>query len=314
MAGIFHAYYTVALAPAVAAVVGIGAGLLWQRRGRAWARLLLAATVAGTALWAWVLLGRSAEFLPWLRWVVLVAGVLAAAGLFVVDRVGRAVVAGVLAVAVVAGLAGPAAYAVQTASTPHTGSIPSAGPTVAGAGFGPGGGRPGGFGGGPGAGAFQPPPGGATGQPPAGGLPGGTGTSPGGTGTRGTGGFGGMGGLLDAAEPSEEVVARLSEDASSYTWAAATVGANSAAGYQLATALPVMPVGGFNGSDPSPTLAEFQSYVRSGQVHWSIGGGIGMRSAGGSDAASEIATWVAENYTTTTVDGVTLYDLTQPTG
>jgi hypothetical protein len=49
-------------------------------------------------------------------------------------------------------------------------------------------------------------------------------------------------------------------------------------------------------------------------VHWFIGGGIGMRSAGGSDAASEIATWVTENYTATTVDGVTLYDLTQPTG
>ena len=32
MAGIFHAYYTVALAPAVAALVGIGAWLLWEHR------------------------------------------------------------------------------------------------------------------------------------------------------------------------------------------------------------------------------------------------------------------------------------------
>ena len=31
---------------------------------------------------------------------------------------------------------------------------------------------------------------------------------------------------------------------------------------------------------------------------------------GGSSASSEIAAWVAENFTATTVDGVTLYDLT----
>ncbi|MGY1624242.1 ArnT family glycosyltransferase [Geodermatophilus sp. SYSU D00965] len=327
MAGIFHAYYTVALAPAIAALIGLGGALLWQRRGRVWARLVLAATVAGTAGWAWVLLGRSAEFLPWLRWAVVGAGVLAAVGLLVVDRAGRAVAAGVLALAVVAGLAGPAAYAAQTAGTAHTGSIPSAGPTVTSAGFGPGGGGgPGGFRGGTGTftpptggtGTFSPPTGGTAGQPPAGGVPGSTGTggtATGGTGTRGAGGFGGgMGGLLDAAEPSEEVVALLSADASSYTWAAATVGSNNAAGYQLATELPVMPVGGFNGSDPSPTLEEFQALVDSGDVHWFIGGGIGMRSDGGSDAAAQIATWVAEDFESTTVDGVTLYDLTQPAG
>ena len=108
--------------------------------------------------------------------------------------------------------------------------------------------------------------------------------------------------------------AALSEDASSYTWVAAAVGANNAAGYQLATELPVMPVGGFNGSDPSPTPAQFQAYVQSGQIHWFIGGGMGMGSDGGSNAASEIAAWVADNFTAQTVDGVTLYDLTQPAG
>jgi hypothetical protein len=61
-------------------------------------------------------------------------------------------------------------------------------------------------------------------------------------------------------------------------------------------------------SDPSPPLAEFQSYVASGRIHWFIGGGVG-RSDGGSDAASEISAWVAANFPSTTVDGVTLYDL-----
>jgi 4-amino-4-deoxy-L-arabinose transferase-like glycosyltransferase len=52
MAGIFHAYYTVALAPAIAALVGIGGALVWQRRGSVWARFVLAVVVGGTALWS----------------------------------------------------------------------------------------------------------------------------------------------------------------------------------------------------------------------------------------------------------------------
>jgi len=76
----------------------------------------------------------------------------------------------------------------------------------------------------------------------------------------------------------------------------------------------VMPIGGFNGSDPSPTLAQFQAYVESGQIHWFIGGGMGMGSDGGSSAASEIAAWVADTFSARTVDGVTLFDLTQPAG
>ncbi|GAB3191604.1 glycosyltransferase family 39 protein [Geodermatophilus arenarius] len=302
MAGIFHAYYTVALAPAVAALVAIGGALLWQRRGRAWARLVLAGTLAGTVLWAWVLLGRSAEFLPWLRWVVLVAGLAAAVALLAVGRLGRAVAAAVLAVGLLAGVAGPAAYAVQTVGTAHTGSIPSAGPTVTGAGFG----GPGGTGG---RGEFL------GGRPPAGGPAAGTLPAPGGTTTPGNvtrGAGGGTGGLLGTADVGEEMVAALTEDAAGYTWAAATVGSNSAAGYQLATGLPVMAIGGFNGSDPSPTLEQFQQYVADGEIHWFIGGGTGMVSDGGSSASAEIAAWVAENYTARTVDGVTVYDLSRP--
>ncbi|MGY1602345.1 ArnT family glycosyltransferase [Geodermatophilus sp. SYSU D00815] len=311
MAGIFHAYYTVALAPAVAALVGLGGGLLWQRRGQFWARVVLAVVLAATATWSWALMARSADFLPWLKWVVLVAGAVAALGLLVVHRLRRAVTAGVLALAVVAGLGGPAAYAVQTAGTAHTGSIPSAGPAVTSdGGFGGGGAGGPGRAGGPGGftGGGTRPAGG-----PGGGGGGGGGTVPapaGGT-TGGRGGFGG-GGLLDAGEVSDELAAVLAEDAGSYTWVAATVGANNAAGYQLATELPVMPIGGFNGTDPSPTLAEFQALVESGQVHWFVSGGVGMGGGdGGSSASAEITSWVEENFTATTVDGVTLYDLSQ---
>ena len=95
-------------------------------------------------------------------------------------------------------------------------------------------------------------------------------------------------------------------------------------------AMPVMAIGGFNGSDPSPTLAQFQAYVEAGEIHYFIAGGgqmggsqiggnqigdnqIGDNQIGDSGASSEIASWVAATFTATTVDGVTLYDLTAPT-
>jgi hypothetical protein len=144
------------------------------------------------------------------------------------------------------------------------------------------------------------------------GLPGATGGTPGAPGSRFGGG--GIGGLLNAAQVSADVAAALSEDAASYTWVGAAVGSNRAAGYQLASQLPVMPIGGFNGSDPSPSLAQFQQYVADRKVHWFIGGGAGMRSDGGSNSSQQIASWVAANFPSQTVDGVTLYDLTRPAG
>jgi 4-amino-4-deoxy-L-arabinose transferase-like glycosyltransferase len=310
MQGIFHAYYTVALAPAVGAVVGMGAAVLW-RRGLV-GRIVLAAAVAVTAWWSFELLGRSASFVPWLRWVVLVAGLLAAVGFVASARLSARIGLVVAGVALAAVLGGPAAYAVQTASEPHTGSIPSAGPVVAGGGFGPGGGR-----GVPGGGrGMRPFPGGSS-------VPGGSAAPslpslPGGGGSASAGGLsgsrgGGMGGLLDAATVSDEMKALLETDADAYTWVAAAVGSQSASGYQLATGEPVMAIGGFNGSDPSPTLEQFQQYVAAGEIHYFIGGGGfgGRGGAGsGSNASSQIAEWVAANYTARTIGGVTVYDLT----
>jgi 4-amino-4-deoxy-L-arabinose transferase-like glycosyltransferase len=285
MAGIFHAYYSVALAPAIAAVVGTGAWLLWRHRASLLAGFLSTTAVALTTVLSFYLLGRTPDFLPWLRWTVLAVGLAAALLVAGLSLLPRRVAAAVAAVALLASLAGPAAYAVETAATPHSGSIPTAGPSGAG-----------GFGGGPGG-------------APGGGqqLP--TGTPPGGT---TTGGPGGAGGLLNGSESSAELTALLQADADSYTWVAAAVGSNSAAGYQLASEEPVMAIGGFNGSDPSPTLAEFQAYVADGEIHYFIGGGGFGQQRGGSESSSEIAAWVAANFATVTVDGTTVYDLTQP--
>jgi 4-amino-4-deoxy-L-arabinose transferase-like glycosyltransferase len=105
----------------------------------------------------------------------------------------------------------------------------------------------------------------------------------------------------------------LETNADSYTWVAAAVGSQNASGYQLATGKPVMPIGGFNGSDPSPTLAQFQQYVQQGKIHYFIAGGdFGGRGGGvgGSSNSSQIAAWVAQNFTAQTVGNTTVYDLT----
>ncbi|QKW36387.1 glycosyltransferase family 39 protein [Actinomadura sp. NAK00032] len=321
MQGIFHEYYTVALAPAIAALTGTGAALLWERRRGPGAAAALASAAAVTALWAYVLLGRSPDWHPWLAPAVAAAGLAGAAGLAAARALRPRVLGGAAALAVLAGLAGPAGYAAETARTPHTGAIVTAGPAVStGAGPGGRGGRTGR--GGPGGGNRGP----AAGPPPMGAAPGtgrqrdgqrtgqGPGQGPGWGGGPGRApGGGGPGGLLDAGAPSAAAVSALKRDAGSYTWAAAAVGSNTAAGYQLATGLPVMAVGGFNGTDPAPTLAGFQSLVRQGRIHYFIGtgrgGGPAMRARSGSDAAQRISAWVAANYTPTTAGGTVLYDL-----
>lgn len=348
MAGIFHQYYTVALAPAIAALVGIGAVLFWRNRSRRWVRVLAAASVALTTATAWLLLSRSADFLPWLRWAILVGGIAATLALLLPLPRRAATMAALLAAAV--GLGGPVAYTVDTLNSAHQGSIPTAGPDTGMFGGmrppgmygpvifrGPGGMQavPGGMNGLPGA------PGGADGMPvlPGGsagtGAPGGSGGAPGTTpsGSAGTPGDGGMtatggrpdggmgrpggmgggpgGGVMSASKPTDALIALLTEDAGAYTWAGATVSANSAAGYQLATELPIMPIGGFNGSDPSPTLEQFQQYVESGQIHYFLGGS-GGGPGGRAGTGSEITQWVQEHFTAQEVDGVTVYDLTAP--
>ncbi|MBV9823658.1 MAG: glycosyltransferase family 39 protein, partial [Actinobacteria bacterium] len=318
--GIIHPYYTVALAPAIGGVIGVAAAVLWRHRDRIAATGLLAVAVLVAGVWEYLLLDRTPAWLPWLRYAVLMAAAFSALLVLVISQFTRRVAGAVLAVALVATLAAPTAYAVSTARTPHTGAIPSAGPAGAG------GGGPGGFRGGPGGqrfngqrGGFAPPAGGfGGGQLPGGGgfggqFPGG-GTANGGTRT------GGAGGLLDAGKPSAAVVSALKADASNYTWVAAAVGSNSAAGFQLATEKPVMAIGGFNGSDPSPTLAEFQALVKAGRIHYFVaGGGFGGggrfgNQSGGSNASSQISSWVEGNYTAVTIGGTTLYDLTKPAG
>ncbi|MFC9091672.1 glycosyltransferase family 39 protein [Streptomyces sp. NPDC057072] len=344
MAGIFHQYYTVALAPYVAALVGMGVTVLWEERSRTWASLTLAAAATATAAWGYVLLDRTPDYLPWLKWFVLVGGLTGALGLIFVTRLGRQLALAAVGLSFVTSIAGPTAYTLSTVNQGHSGSIVTAGPAGASMMGGPGGGgMRGGFGGFPGQGrqngngeaqgqnggrGFGQ--GGGFGGFPGGGMPGGNGqngTTPqgnqrggfpgGGTGEGGMRGGRGSGGLLDGANVGSEAKKLLEKDAGNYTWVAASIGSQNAASYQLATGHAVMAIGGFNGSDPAPTSAQFQKYVAQGRIHYFIagggfGGGFGGGDrTGGSDAGTQISSWVEENFKKVTVGSSTFYDLTR---
>ena len=143
MSGIIHPYYTVALAPAVGALVGGGATELWNRRSLA-SRLAgpaLGLGVIVTGITGWLLLERTPDFAPGLGIGVLALSIAAAIVLGIPAALTTPVVPRVaLGAALVAALAGPIAYSVQTTSMSLAGGDPSAGPAVAGAFGGAGGG------------------------------------------------------------------------------------------------------------------------------------------------------------------------------
>ena len=296
--GIIHTYYTVALAPAIAALVAIGGRMLWARRDAARARVAAAVAVAVSAGWAWELLDRTPSWEPWLRTAILVGAVLSV-GALIVSAVwrplrGRLAVAAVV-LGVMVSVAGPVAYAAQTISTAHTGSVPAAGPAGAG-----------GMGGGFGSGGTS---GGA--RFGGGGIPGGA--RLGGGGTASGARFGGRGRPGGQTTVSAALKQALEANAGRYGWVAATSGSQSAASLELATGgEPVMAIGGFSGEGGNLSLAQFESYVKAGDIHYYIASGGGGGPGGGAGSSSSITSWVKAHYKAVTIGGQTLYDLTSP--
>jgi hypothetical protein len=206
----------------------------------------------------------------------------------------RAGLAGAVMCALLAVLGGPAAYAVETVAVSHPGSQASAGPAV-----------PRGMGGA------------GRGQRRGAGFDAEATPGAGGPGAGGPGGWGGRA----AADPA---VAALLRTAGT-TWSAATATTMAAAGMELASGTSVMGIGGFSGSDPTPTLDRFQAYVTAGKIHYFVesaprnygrGGNAGPGSArggrGARGAVIPIQTWVHAHYTGTPVGAQTVYDLTAP--
>jgi len=283
MAGIFHAYYTVILGPPVAALVGIGVSVCWEHRVQLWAQATLAAAGAATAATGYAVLHHVPHYQPWLRWVLVAAVVVLLVWLMRVDTRWtrrRSVHAVVWVALVVLGLAGPLAYAVTTVAHPMSGALPAAGPptTLAAAHMA--------------AAEFKRAESGAPAIEE------------------------GSCDLMQGGTPRPDVVGRLEVDADRFTWIAATVGSSCAAGYQLATEKPVMPVGGFNGSDPSPSRKQFEQLVAAHHIHYFItltgDHRADYRPGQHLLSSGKIQQWVQMHFAPIVMGGVTIYDLTAP--
>jgi 4-amino-4-deoxy-L-arabinose transferase-like glycosyltransferase len=289
MSGIVHTYYAVALAPAIAALVGAGVVELWRLRERSWiGAVVLGAAILASAAWAWALLERTPDFVPGLGAAILAIGAACAIAVAIPAAPSRRRLSqAAVALALVVLLAGPAAYAFDTMGTALAGGDPAAGPAVAGSFGGQGGsGRPDGTAG--------------VGADGRGGL-------------GGPGGFGpGGGGAADTA-----LIDYLVANRGDATWLVAVSGSGSAAPIQLATGLPVMAMGGFSGSDDAPTGEWLQAAIASGQLRFVlVGSGGGFGGGGGFSGSSEISSWVSADCRVVDVGsgtGGTLYDCA-PTG
>jgi 4-amino-4-deoxy-L-arabinose transferase-like glycosyltransferase len=312
--GVIHTYYTVALVPAIAALIAITGSVLWRVRETAGARFTAALAVAITAAWSYALLDRTPHWEAWLRPLIVASALLAVVGLLAAPalrRLGRRAPIAVAVFAFVACLAGPVAYSAQTITTAHTGSIPSAGPGSSSmGGFGPGGGAGGGAGPGtrgggralglPDGRGGSSAPGAATGAE-AGGVelfgpsgakrPGGSSTGAGippsaATGARSAGGgvAGGLGGGGGGGQTtvSGALTKALESDAGHFRWVAAVSGSQTAASLELGTGgEPVMAIGGFNNQGGNLSLARFKAYVARGEIHYYLASESGGAGPGG---------------------------------
>ncbi len=280
--GIFHPYYSIQLAPAVAALAGAGGVALWKLgRAHAWLRWALPTAIVVTAGWAVVVLDRTSSYDAWLRPAILFGTAIVAAGFWLGERLrDRAVVLAAAGLAAVVLLAGPAAYAITTVRHPGSGSIVAAGPST-GSGFG----------------------------------------GPGGSTPTGVGGPGGS--QRASASADQTLIRYLVAHRGRSKYLVAAFGSQSSAPIIIATGDPVITIGGFNGSDPAPTLAQFERLVSEGEVRYVLINGTGTAAPGGGPGGggattSSIAAWAESHGTAVSSSAVgassgTLYDLAHAT-
>jgi 4-amino-4-deoxy-L-arabinose transferase-like glycosyltransferase len=297
MSGIIHSYYAVALAPAVGALVGAGLVDLWGTRLRIWiGGIAVGAVCLGSAWFGSTLLDRTPNFDPGLGTVAIVmAGVallaLVAASLpAIADRVAvKRIAVAAAGLGICATLLAPAAYSLDTTGIAYGGGDPHPGP-----------GSTSGFGGGQG---------GLGGQAAFGDgrvlvFPNIPGVVPN-VGNGVIGGGGNVGGTSTSALDDYLVANR-----GTATWIVAMNSAQEAGTLELTTGLPVMAMGGFTGSDPTPTLDQFKGYIASGKLRFVlIGGGGGGGGFGGGSSDTGVSSWVTSTCKVANVSGSSgLYD------
>jgi len=277
-----------ALAPAVAALSGMGLVLIWR------SRVLFAATIAGTAWLAVDLLDRTADFAPWLRVAIPVAAVAAVASIAAVRAGGRKFVAVAAITGAFALGAAPASYAIANVGHSLNGNNVLAGPSSV---------SSGGFGGGGGGMRGGTPPGGG-GSAPSGTRPSGGTTPSGSSTTRPSGGGMGSGASVDAT-----LISYLEQNQGSAKYLVAVSGAQSSAPIILQTGKAVVTIGGFTGSDNAPTVSQLAEMVKNGELKYVL---LSDNSGGGpgGNSSSAISTWVKAHgtaVTSVTTSSGTLY-------
>ncbi|MFJ6155323.1 ArnT family glycosyltransferase [Pseudarthrobacter sp. NPDC092202] len=98
----------------------------------------------------------------------------------------------------------------------------------------------------------------------------------------------------------------------SATWVTATVGSETAANYQLELGRAVLPVGGFDGTDPFPTLEQFQHFVAEGKVGSLVIQDLPPLTLEGKGESARIVQWVRQNFPAQTTESAELYVLVRP--
>lgn len=109
--------------------------------------------------------------------------------------------------------------------------------------------------------------------------------------------------------PEPGIVSRLTATPDSSTWSAAMVGSETAANYQLASKRSVLPLGGFDGTDPFPTLEQFQRMVADHQVESVVIQDLPPLTLEGRGESARIVDWVKGHYGAEQIGSAQYYKL-----
>jgi 4-amino-4-deoxy-L-arabinose transferase-like glycosyltransferase len=252
VAGFFHTYYLVMMAPAIAALSGIGLVSLWTAyRSSRWGWWLLPTSLLAVAAVQAHLL---TDYSSWARWLTpLIVGLCALGAIALViahfrPHLGVRLAIPALLLGVAGLLSAPTVWAENSVANSASGLIPRAGPS--------------GSAGTPGVGVFRRGRGGPTFgtggfQPPKGvAFP------------RGGRGFGGPRGFGGGDTVNTGLLSYLEKHQGNTKFLVATTNAGTAESYILSTGKPVMAMGGFLGNDPILTAAKVATMVKNGTVRY----------------------------------------------
>ena len=263
-----HTYYTAALGPPIALVLGIALESFMTNRHSSLARVCGAVIALVAILSSWLILEGTTGWPEWLPTAILAAGIVGIAALVIKPPNVKieTVAASLLGLSL---LCGPVATSILNVTLSFSGSNPLSG------------------------------------------MP-----------TRNPAGISQLLASLRNNNPvwgHDIVFGRLPEPAvvdalaasSGCTWAAASYASQTAARLQLESGRPVMPLGGFAGSDPSPTLEEFKGKVVSGEICYFVQQEAFVEVQEPNSSSTAISTWVQNSFQSEKLGSTTMYRLTK---